>query len=169
MVKQILLPLLGVAIFITIVGLFVQKSGSINFSETLNPSASASPSTKYVTISGKIIDVEIANNQALRNKGLSGRTALGVNSGMLFVFESKSVNASFWMKDMLIPLDLIWIENGNVIRIDKNIKPPAPGTSDSQLSVYTISTPIDYVLEVNAGFTDQNNIKVGDSVALPIL
>ena len=67
---------------------------------------------------------------------------------------------------MLISIDIIWINDGTVAKIDKNIEPPAPGTVDSQLKLYRPDTPIDYVLEVNAGFSDKNSIGIGDSVDL---
>jgi uncharacterized membrane protein (UPF0127 family) len=70
------------------------------------------------------------------------------------------------MKDMLIPLDFIWVANGKIVKIDKNVPAPAPNTPDGNLKTYSPGTPIDYVLEVNAGFSDKNNIKVGDSVNL---
>ena len=146
MVKQLILPLIGVAVFIIAVGLFIQKSGSINIPNL--PAVPSSAPVKSMTIGGKSINVEIANTTELRAKGLSGRALLGVDNGMLFVFadeshaSSQKVEAGFWMKDMLIPLDIIWINNGAVAKIDKNIQPPAPGTPDSHaqdlLSAYPI-------------------------------
>ena len=61
-----------------------------------------------VTINGKDIKVELALTQSQREKGLSGRNYLDKNSGMLFVFPQAG-NHSFWMKDTLIPLDIIWL------------------------------------------------------------
>ena len=65
---------------------------------------------------------------------------------------------------MLIPLDIIWIGNGKIVKIDENVPAPVAGTSDSKLLNYSPGSPIDYVLEVNAGFSDKNNFKVGDLV-----
>jgi hypothetical protein len=171
--KQIILPLIGAAVFIAVVGLFVQKSPSLKIpgfaSSSPSPVATAKSSAKLVTINGKSVEVEIANTEALRTKGLGGRSSLESGHGMLFVFDTKNVSAEFWMKDMLIPLDIIWIKNGSVVSIDKNTQPPASGTADDKLQKYFPPGTIDYVLEVNAGFSDQNNIKVGDSVTLPTL
>lgn len=167
--KQIILPLIGVAAFIVIVGLFVKNSSSFNVPRISSPSPVATAPANSVTIKGKVIEVEIVDTQALRTKGMSGRTSLESNKGMFFVFDSKSVNADFWMKDMLIPLDIIWIKDGNVIGIVKNAQPPASGTPDDKLEKYLSPSTIDFVLEVNAGFSDQNNIKVGDPVNLPAL
>jgi uncharacterized membrane protein (UPF0127 family) len=154
MIKQLLLPFLGVIAFIVLVGLLLQHS------ETLVPTQHT------VTIDSHVINVEIASTEASREQGLSGQNSLASDGGMLFVFGSKQVNPTFWMKGMLIPLDFIWISGGKVVRIDKNVPAPAANTPDSNLKLYTAGQPIDYVVEVNAGFSQTNSIKVGDSVTL---
>jgi uncharacterized protein len=173
MVKQILLPIIAVAAFIVIVGVLVKKPSLINLNlnnivrtSTVKPSPFENPSGKYVIILGKRIDIEEANTKALRTKGLSERKTLAENSGMLFIFDSQNVTTAFWMKDMLIPLDIIWINDGKIVQIDKDLSIPAVGAQDSSLKTYKPSSVIDYVLEVNGGFSDNNNIKVGDSVDL---
>ena len=75
----------------------------------------------------------------------------------------------FWMKDMKFAIDIIWINDSEIVQIDKNVQPPAPNTVDEDLLLYIPSQPIDYVLEVNANFTEENNIKVGDSIDLSSL
>jgi uncharacterized membrane protein (UPF0127 family) len=154
MIKQLLLPFLGVIVFIVFVGVLLQRSSTLV------------PTQKTVTIGSKVVNVEVASTEASREQGLSGRTSLAADGGMLFVFESKQVNPTFWMKGMLIPLDFIWISGGKVVRIDKNVPIPSANTPDSNLILYTADQPIDYVLEVNAGFSQLNSIKIGDSVTL---
>jgi uncharacterized membrane protein (UPF0127 family) len=162
--KQIILPLLGVAVFIILVGLFVQKSSSLHF---LNfPPQSSPVSQKTIRVGDKNVLVEVVSTPSTRSKGLSGRSSLAQNSGMLFIFDKKDITPSFWMKDMLIPLDIIWIDDGKIVVIDKNVSAPKAGVSDSELKVYSPGKPVDYVLEMNADFCDDNNIKVGDSVDL---
>jgi uncharacterized protein len=175
MVKQLLIPLAGVAIFIVLVGILTQRSGNLNFGNILStPAPTTSPASspsqaKALTIGDKTIQVEIANTKDLREKGLSGRSSLPNNSGMLFVFDSKQVTPIFWMKGMLISLDMIWISGNAIVKIDKNIPVPPPNTPDTSLTEYSPNQPVDYVLEVNSGFSDQNNIKIGDNVVLPTL
>ena len=166
MVKQLFLPLIAVALFIIAVGVFTQKSGSLNFGQMIAPNTKT---LKEVTVGSKTIKVEIANTASTRSKGLSGRASLPNDTGMLFVFEDKSTVPTFWMKDMLIPLDIIWIKEGKIIKIDENVPAPAKGTSDTKLQTYSPGKQIDFVLEVNAGFSKNNNIKAGDSVELPTL
>lgn len=167
MIKQLLLPLAAVAAFIVLVGVFTQKQSSINWSKYF-PGIS-SVQQKTVTIGDKIIQVEIANTDSSRGKGLSSRSSLPTDSGMLFVFNSKQITPIFWMKDMIIPIDIIWISGDKIVKIDKSAAAPEPGTKDDELTKYSPGMPIDYVLEVNSGFAVTNNIKVGDSVVLPTL
>lgn len=155
MFKQIIFPLLAVIVFIVVVGVFVQKSSSMT----------ALPQ-KTISVASKKLSVQIADTQTNREKGLSGVSNLDAGGGMLFIFDSKAVTPVFWMKDMLIPLDIIWIANSKIVRIDKNIPTPASGTADINLKTYSAGQPIDYVLEVNAGFSVKNNIGVGDAVDL---
>lgn len=121
---------------------------------------------KKMTIGKNSIDIVVANTDTLRSKGLGGVTLLPENQGMLFVFTSKNIVPSFWMKDMLIPLDFIWIKNNKVSEITINVPAPQNGTPDNQLQIYKPTNPIDYVLEVNAGFVGRHNILVGDNVNL---
>lgn len=102
------------------------------------------------------IKAEVADSFWETTKGLGGRDFLPEEEGMLFVFPEDS-KKSFWMKGMKFSLDIIWINDGKIIDINKN----AP--FDDQKKVYYPDAVIDYVLEVNAGFSDKNNIEVGDT------
>ena len=170
MVKQILIPLAAVAVFIILVGLFSQHASSLNLARFLpnTPTPTAHP-LETMSVGNKTLQVEIANTEPSRELGLGGRLSLDQNSGMLFVFDSKPTMVSFWMKGMLIPLDMIWVTNGKVVQINKNIPVPKNGTPDSSLKTFSPQRPVDYVLEVNAGFSDRNSIKVGNPVSLPNL
>ena len=165
MFKQVILPILAVIVFIVVVGILVQKSPSLGLSGIFAPQPSAI-SEKTISIGTQKLSVQIADTEDKRTKGLSSVTSLKADSGMLFVFDAKQVTPLFWMKGMLIPLDFIWVANGKIVRIDKNIPAPAPNTPNGNLKTYSAGVPIDYVLEVNAGFSDKNKIKVGDSIDL---
>ena len=116
-----------------------------------------------VTIDDKEILVDVAKTAEEKARGLSGRLKLNENEGMLFIFDQKS-QPPFWMFDMNFPLDIIWISDDVIVDIDKNVPIPKPNTPDYQLPLYTPEKPINYVLEVNAGFCEKNSIEVGDSV-----
>lgn len=160
MIKKLILPLAGTAAFILAVGIFLQKASVLPSTST--PQNTTSKPT--VTIGQTTVNVELAKTKSEKEKGLSNRSSLEGNSGMLFVFKTNEGAPSFWMKKMEIPLDIIWIRGGKIIKIDKNIPAPAPNTIDSDLKIYSAGTIVDYVLEVNAGFSDSNSIKTGDSV-----
>lgn len=118
----------------------------------------------YLTISGSNIYVEIADTPEKRRLGLSGLSQLKDGEGLIFIFDSEDVHPTFWMKDMLIPIDIIWINDGKIVQINEKVPPPEKNTTDSHLVRYQTMLPIDYVLEVNAGFCEKNNIKVGETV-----
>ena len=115
-----------------------------------------------LAIGTKQILIEIADTDNSREQGLSNRDVLSDENGMLFKFQNTNTpNPSFWMKDMKFNLDMIWINNQKIIGITPNI--PAP---ENNLNLPTYSPPsnITDVLEVAAGFTERNNIKIGDTV-----
>ena len=158
MIKQLFLPIIGVAVFIVLVGILVNNPQKLGFTVP-----SPTPILGEVKIDKKTVRVALADTPDKRTKGLSGTTLLAEDQGMLFVFESQDTYPSFWMKDMLIPIDIIWINDGKIAKIDKNIPSPVAGTPEASLKLYRPDKPVDYVLEVNAGFSDKNNLEVGDS------
>jgi uncharacterized membrane protein (UPF0127 family) len=83
---------------------------------------------------------------------------------MLFLFDPKET-PSFWMKDMLFPIDIIFINDGTVVTVYKNVQPPIDGQN---LPLYKPNQPIDDVLEINAGLSEQYGIKEGDSVKITL-
>lgn len=115
--------------------------------------------TKTVTINGTKINVELAETPNQRNKGLSGRKELLDKQGMLFIYDEPNYY-SFWMKDMLIPLDFIWIDQGKIVQINENVLPqdyqPPKSLAPKQ--------KVDKVLEVNAGTVKKYDLKVGNEV-----
>lgn len=158
--KKVLFSLIAAAAFIAAVGFFTQKYQGVRF----QPPKNNLPTLKEIKIKDVRVSVEVADNEASRRKGLGERDSLGENEGMLFVFDKDS-SPVFWMKDTLIPLDIIWIDELKVVGIDKNV-PPEPGKADSFLTRYYPPVPVDYVLEVNSGFSDKHGIGVGDGVDL---
>ena len=108
------------------------------------------------------VDVEIADDAASRAKGLMEVESLAMNEGMLFMFE-KSEPLTFWMKNTLIPLDIIFFDGqGRVIGVDSMV----PCLEDPCLR-YTSSGPANIALEVPAGFVETHGIGAGWRIALP--
>lgn len=161
--KQILLPLMGTIIFIILVGIFVSNPGKFIKSQP-------SPNNQnIIRIKAVEISVDISDTSEKRSKGLSGRASLNEKEGMLFIFGQNTETPIFWMKDMIIPIDIIWIKNEKIIQIDKNIEAPKVDTSDSKLIRYSPKEPVDYVLEVNSGFSDKYGFAIGDRVDLSLI
>lgn len=165
MVKQLVIPFVLVGSFIILVGLLVKNSSRISI-PGITPAVS-SESQNTVKIGGKTLEVDIADTPEKREKGLSGKTDLSGDRGMLFIFESADKNRGFWMKGMLIPLDLIWIKGGLVVKIDENVEPPKAGTPDASLPIYMPGQAVDQVLEVRGGYSNANGISVGSKVEIP--
>ena len=113
---------------------------------------------KYVYVRDVLVKAEVAASEEKRTLGLGGRKNLPQGRGMLFEWED-SDSRSFWMKGMLFPIDIIWIENGRVIGCEKNISP-------SDQRIFTSPSDAGYVLEVPAGFCDENSVKMNDEVKL---
>ena len=110
--------------------------------------------------------LEIADTPYLLSKGLSGRTKLCPNCGMLFIFGHESTQ-TFWMKDTLIPLDMIFIKASGQIT-DIYTASPEMGKSDFQLTLYKSTQPIKYVIELSAGTAKNLNLKTGEYLKLSI-
>lgn len=147
-------------LILTGVGLYFYKTSGQISSLPFMPKG---PVLNQVQINGVNLNVEIADTQDKRAKGLGGRASLASDSGMLFVFTEPS-KYSFWMKGLSFPLDFIWIRGDKVVSILQNVSPPVPGQQDSSLPLFQPSVEVDKVLEVNAGVIARLDIKVGDTL-----
>ncbi len=117
----------------------------------------------YVIINNKMIKVEVANTPALQELGLMNRKSLPEYSGMLFVFDQ--VNAyAFWMKNTLIPLDMLWVDENKKI-VDIQTAQPCVTTT---CKTYIPRGLAKYVLEVNAGWAQKNNVNIGDTMEIKV-
>ena len=105
------------------------------------------------------IDIQISQTEYDRELGLMFRKSMAENQGMLFIFPDVQVR-SFWMRNTVIPLDMIFIDSiKTILNIAKNTTP----YSDNS---YTSTGPAKYVLEVNGGFADRHQIRQGEKVNL---
>jgi uncharacterized membrane protein (UPF0127 family) len=110
-------------------------------------------------VNGKTIQVEIADTPDTRSQGLSLRDSLPKDHGMLFVFDEEG-NYAFWMKNMEFNLDIIWINStGTIVHIEKNLKPCLEICPS-----YGSEKPAQYVLEMNAGVSDELGIREGTTI-----
>lgn len=117
----------------------------------------SSYSDRTLNIKDIVIFVDVAEDNATRAQGLSGRKSLKDDQGMLFVFETLGIY-KFWMKEMNFPIDIIWFDgNQKIVHIEKNVLP------ESYPKLFGPDEETKYVLEVAAGFSTKNDLKVGDT------
>jgi uncharacterized protein len=111
---------------------------------------------------GATVTVDIADDLFERTQGLSGRESLESNEGLLFLHEEHAVQR-YWMKDMLIPIDIIWIDGEEVVGFVEAAQPEKP-----PLTIYESPVPVDKVLEVSSGFVTQNSVNIGDILDIQV-
>lgn len=108
------------------------------------------------------LTVELVNTPASISQGLSDRAELPAD-GMLFVLPERR-QAEFWMKQMRFPLDIVWVDGGEIVKISPYLNPPAPGQTLDQLPLYSSDQPVELVLETSVGTASHLNWQVGDPV-----
>src|SRR3989344_6336789 len=123
---------------------------------------------KYIKIAGQEVKIELALTPEEQTQGLSGRSGLGPNEGMLFVFDTPG-KYSFWMKDMKFAIDIIWFtpSEGNEAGLAEDLRVvyvKKDARSESYPESFTPDEEAKYVLEVESGFADKYNLQVGDRV-----
>ena len=110
-----------------------------------------------------MLKVELAQAPGEKAKGLMYRAELPEDSGMLFVFDRDAPRA-FWMKNTLIPLDMIFINSQMKV---VEVKSKVPPCREDPCPSYP-SEPAMYVLEINGGLAERKGIVVGDTVTLKL-
>lgn len=121
------------------------------------PSSALEGLVKFTSANNLVIFLEIAVTDEEKQEGLMNRTNLPENRGMVFVFRPEKP-VTFWMKDTLIPLDMIFINRGKIVKIVKNA---IPNRSDI---LYPSDVAVTEVIEVNGGFADKNMIEAGNEI-----
>lgn len=118
----------------------------------LSPSLLSIPDRSVVeyVVSDKTLQLEVVNTPQSISLGLGGREEVG-SDGMLFVF-AEPQQPVFWMKGMLFPIDILWLSEGKIVGIERNIQPPILGTVDNDLERYPAPQLVDMVLETAPGY-----------------
>lgn len=147
---QALIPITIAAVIIGVIGMF-----------TL-PSDSKLESVEFprgtILIGDVPLEVQIADSESRRLRGLMFQEQLPYDEGMIFVFTEPGLY-SLWMLNMQFPLDMIWFDHdGNIVHIEKNIPPCKTVVEITTCQSVVPDNEASYVLEVTAGFIDQNNI-----------
>lgn len=107
------------------------------------------------------IELEISNNYKEREIGLMNRDNLNINKGMIFIYE-RTEPIKIWMYKTFIPLDIIFIRKNQIRNISKNARP----CLKLPCKIFPSLEPIDMVIEINAGLSNELNLKIGDYLDL---
>lgn len=114
----------------------------------------------YVVLKDKTFYVELAQNDEQRMHGLMYREHMAPDRGMFFLFPAEAMQA-FWMKNTLIPLDILYFDKDFRLVSAQTDVPPCKA---DPCQAYPSSGPAKYVLELNAGTADKLGVKPGDKV-----
>ncbi len=115
---------------------------------------------KKLIINNKTISVDLATTRDEQATGLAGKSELADDYGLLFLFDNKRIR-NFWMKGMIVPIDIIWINDNEIAYITEKVSLTAKGEPHQ---LYSSSKSVDKVLEVKAGLVEQNGWTIGDKI-----
>ena len=133
---------------------------------TPSPTLEISAGRLLVEVGQGTFVVDVADDATERAVGLSGRDRLDDGEGMWFDLGVER-KVGFWMRGMLIPLDMIWVDAGlEVVAVSADVPVPAPGTEAGELALYGPDVPVSYVLEINAGLASELGIEPGMRVTI---
>jgi uncharacterized protein len=151
-----ILLLLGIAV----VAFFVLQR---NVDQVKNPVGEYSLyKTTGVDFKGSEYIAYVVDTPRLRSRGLSNKSILPQDEGMLFVFEEEGIYP-FWMQDMNFDIDIVWLDaGGNVVYVVQNAMP------ESYPNLFTPTQEALYVWEVNAGFVAEKGIDIGGRVEIDL-
>jgi hypothetical protein len=119
-----------------------------------------------IKINDQFIVAEVVKSPEAREQGLAGRESIGVNEGMLFIFDNQERHG-FWMKGMKIPIDIIWTQDNEIVGLEESVPPPEdPLSPDKELTIYYPPEPVDQVLELRSGRIRLLQARIGDATRL---
>lgn len=146
------IKIIFICIFLFLVFVFIFNN--VNIENNLERSSGT------IFVANTAIDVDIADEDNERILGLSGKSSLDADKGLLFIFDRPDKHG-IWMKDMNFSIDILWFnENGEVIYIERDVNP------NTYPKVFYPTSQSLYVLEVNAGFVERNGLALGDTIDL---
>ncbi len=150
---QALIPIAIAAAIVGIVGLATlpndAKLESVNFPRGI------------ISLDGKLLDVQIADDGPRRLRGLMFQEQLEYNEGMILEFEKEGVYPQ-WMLNLQFPLDILWFDSaGKIVHIEENI-PPCKTALETRACTVTNpeNTPAMYILELSAGYVQMFNVTI---------
>ncbi len=116
---------------------------------------------REVDVKGQILRLETVSDNAGIQQGLSDRPRMADDQGLLFVMPNVDIH-TFWMYHMNFALDMIWLRDGVIVEIARNMPPPSETAGIPK--TYTPKALADEVLELTAGGVERYGLKVGDEL-----
>lgn len=139
-----------------------QPTPAASSSSTTAPPAPVTSGPRITMPDGTVYALEVVADQESRAQGLMYRDHLRPNTGMLFIFAEDGEYA-FWMKNTLIPLDMLWISaDQKLVHIKHDVQPCKVEDCPS----YPPGVDARYVLELAAGEGKKHNLKAGDKLVI---
>ncbi len=162
--NKIMRKLFIIAIVLIVLGAIAGGLDVLRTSESLDAEKTGfSYATTSMTVGASKLILEIADTPPKRSLGLSNRASLSENQGMLFVFDEAKLHG-FWMKDMLFPIDIAWLNDKFcIIYLIRKASP------SSYPTIYAPGTPARYVIETPAGYFTSHNLSKGSCLEAPEL
>lgn len=156
--------IIGIALLLGAISLLKATSTYLNRSNqtaTIELGSSI-PDHQHMTIylKNQPLTVEIVNTSESTTQGLSGRAEIGAD-GMLFIFPHAQAR-SFWMKEMLFPIDIVWFYQGKIVGITAEVPIPDVEAPLETLPTYPSPGKVDAVLELPAGDAAKRGLVPGD-------
>ena len=120
---------------------------------------------KTITVPSGALSIALVQTPEQQARGLSGCKNIPPRSGMLFPLAERR-EATFWMKGMLIPIDIVWIADNRVLGVEQNVPYPKEQVPEADFPVYSSPGEVDAVLEVEAGKANEYGLVEGAEVAM---
>ena len=148
--NQVIIPIFIAAVIIGVVGIMTLPS-DVKLESVKFPMGT-------IMIDDVPLQVQIADSEPRRIRGLMFQDQLPYDQGMIFVFEKPGLY-SLWMLNMQFSLDMIWFDqDGKIVHIEKDVPPCKTPLEIAACQSIIPDEEAVYVLEVTSGFVDQNNI-----------
>ncbi|MBI4093750.1 DUF192 domain-containing protein [Candidatus Kaiserbacteria bacterium] len=158
MARQIRYALIVAALVLFASLIYVRLPFDDSLSENAPIDRTSASST--IQIADRTLWVDIADTLEERARGLSGREDVAEDEAMLFIFGEDGRHA-FWMKDMRVAIDIVWISRDGVIaHIEQNVAP------ETYPAVFAPRSEARYVVELSAGWVGRYHVRIGDIVRL---
>ncbi|MCI0363103.1 MAG: DUF192 domain-containing protein [Phycisphaerales bacterium] len=136
--------------------------------------APAKPAVEKIDIAGEVFKLELAIDEAAREKGLMGREKIDDDGGMLFVYPKPGV-LTFWMANCKVDIDVVFLDaEGTIVTIRKMKVEPAQRSDESKsdyqnrLKLYSSRRPAQFAIELKPGTPERLKLKAGQKIAMDV-